>query len=378
MNIKIGKKIKLLRQRDGRKQEDLANVLGVSPQAVSRWEANGGYPDIELIPAIANYFNISIDELFGNNKERREKLDDILEKADKAMNTMGDITETVKMLRSALEEFPAEPLIAIKLGYVLTLLGWKECGIGVRSVNDSLYTHFDPEYNSQNTYWQEAVCMFERVLDADVSPQDREAAVNILVTLYPILGQTDKAKELALKQKPVIVSREALLTLVSTEEERDKYCGEALITFLTEICKVMLKSVANKKMLFKNQIGVDSMIALASYCESVFSDGRCGILHIFLRDLYIYAAVFEVRFCKDLDAGFEYFKKGFEHNKTYCAIPREGEYRFTAPLVSKVTFPAKDFPSVPDFFWKEYLKIAPDELKSRISSDPRFAECIAE
>ncbi|MBQ6789363.1 MAG: helix-turn-helix transcriptional regulator, partial [Clostridia bacterium] len=51
MNIKIGEKIKQLRQRDGRKQEDLANALGVSPQAISRWEANGGYPDMELIPA---------------------------------------------------------------------------------------------------------------------------------------------------------------------------------------------------------------------------------------------------------------------------------------------------------------------------------------
>ena len=63
MNIKIGEKIKQLRQRDGRKQEDLANALGVTCQAISRWEANGGYPDMELIPAIANYFNVSIDEL---------------------------------------------------------------------------------------------------------------------------------------------------------------------------------------------------------------------------------------------------------------------------------------------------------------------------
>lgn len=69
MNIKIGEKIRQLRQRDGRKQEDLAGVLGVSPQAVSRWEANGGYPDMELIPAIANYFNVSIDELFGYSKK---------------------------------------------------------------------------------------------------------------------------------------------------------------------------------------------------------------------------------------------------------------------------------------------------------------------
>lgn len=72
MNIKIGEKIRQLRQRDGRKQEDLAGVLGVSPQAVSRWEANGGYPDMELIPAIANYFNVSIESFSGTVKTDRK------------------------------------------------------------------------------------------------------------------------------------------------------------------------------------------------------------------------------------------------------------------------------------------------------------------
>lgn len=56
MQVKIGEKIKDLRKATGRKQEDLANALGVTPQAVSRWEANGGYPDMEMIPSIANYF----------------------------------------------------------------------------------------------------------------------------------------------------------------------------------------------------------------------------------------------------------------------------------------------------------------------------------
>ena len=52
MQITIGKNIKDLRKRDNRTQEDLAKALGVTCQAISRWESNGGYPDMELVPAI--------------------------------------------------------------------------------------------------------------------------------------------------------------------------------------------------------------------------------------------------------------------------------------------------------------------------------------
>ena len=44
MKLTLGEKIKELRKRDGRKQEDLATALGVTNQAVSRWEKDGSYP----------------------------------------------------------------------------------------------------------------------------------------------------------------------------------------------------------------------------------------------------------------------------------------------------------------------------------------------
>ena len=62
--IKIGTKIRELRQQAGISQEILARALSMTPQAVSRWGNGTTAPDISLVPAIANYFGVSIDALF--------------------------------------------------------------------------------------------------------------------------------------------------------------------------------------------------------------------------------------------------------------------------------------------------------------------------
>ena len=62
----IGKQIASLRKEKGIKQEELAKYVGVSTQAVSKWE-NGGVPDTELLPKIAEFFSVSVDSLFGRN-----------------------------------------------------------------------------------------------------------------------------------------------------------------------------------------------------------------------------------------------------------------------------------------------------------------------
>lgn len=49
--------------------------MGVTLQAVSRWESGGSCPDRSLIPSIANYFAVSIDELFGYCDERSRRID---------------------------------------------------------------------------------------------------------------------------------------------------------------------------------------------------------------------------------------------------------------------------------------------------------------
>ena len=62
--MELGKKIATYRKNMNITQEALANQLGISNQAVSKWETEQSYPDVELLPKIADIFNITLDELF--------------------------------------------------------------------------------------------------------------------------------------------------------------------------------------------------------------------------------------------------------------------------------------------------------------------------
>ena len=64
--IKINEQIAFLRKQRGLTQEELAGALGVTNQAVSKWESAQCCPDIQLLPDIADYFGVSIDELIGH------------------------------------------------------------------------------------------------------------------------------------------------------------------------------------------------------------------------------------------------------------------------------------------------------------------------
>lgn len=70
----LGKRIAYHRKRLGMTQEQLAQRVGVSAQAVSKWENNLSCPDITILPELASIFGISVDELLGRTPPKEERV----------------------------------------------------------------------------------------------------------------------------------------------------------------------------------------------------------------------------------------------------------------------------------------------------------------
>lgn len=113
MTVYLGENLKRLRLQSGLTQEALAELLGVSFQSVSRWERGESYPDITMLPNIALFFNITVDELLGVGTENDEKkINSYLSLYDTMK--LKDISLTYNEYKAAAKEFPFDFRILVR------------------------------------------------------------------------------------------------------------------------------------------------------------------------------------------------------------------------------------------------------------------------
>lgn len=111
MNIFISDTLKELRRKRGNTQGELAVHVGVSDQAVSKWERGESFPDITILPAIAFYYNVSIDYLLGVGKMQIEKrINEYINKSI-AFQKTGDAESNLRLWTEAYKEFPNNPAV---------------------------------------------------------------------------------------------------------------------------------------------------------------------------------------------------------------------------------------------------------------------------
>lgn len=174
MNIKLGEKIRALRKAKSISQEVLAQYLGVSFQAVSKWENGDTMPDVTMIPAIAIFFEVSTDELFDFNRLETEQK--IQEACWKIADIRYDQPEKAeKMLRDLLKQYPGNEVI----------------------LNNLLYTMRAPER------CEEVITLCKSILEVAKEDDVKYDVLRILAETYHEMGQQNLVKP-ALEQIPEI------------------------------------------------------------------------------------------------------------------------------------------------------------------------------
>ena len=214
MKINIGNNLKQLRLQKGLTQEQLADVLGVSAQAVSRWENNTSYPDITLLPGLAIYFNTSVDAIVGMDEIRKEET---LRKIHGEINDLvisGQTDKAVALIRDSLKIYPNDSGLLMSLGETLA-----------HQLDDPAAT-------------QEAITIAERILQSnDVSTKAKGTTSANLLFLYLRAGQQEKAESLIRSLPHIWESREILMPEAYDGEEYTKEFKKCIIKVLSFLCQ---------------------------------------------------------------------------------------------------------------------------------------------
>lgn len=213
MRISIGGNMRKLRLDKGLTQEQLAEVFNVSAQAVSRWENDQAYPDISLLPGLAMYYGVSIDEIVGMEVIRKEERLNAVMNEIYTLARRGSMGGAVELARESLRIYPDNASLLMALGEALARMGGDEA------------------------VCREAIAVSERVLEHhEISMKARSTTAVNLLFLYMRAGEREKAKDLTKTLPHIWESREMVMPEVYEGEEYREELKRAVRKALTFLC----------------------------------------------------------------------------------------------------------------------------------------------
>lgn len=208
MDLNIGEIIKRLRRERDLTQEEVAAHLGVSYQSVSKWERGEGYPDITMLPALANYFGVSLDELLGMSESEKQAQYEDINRTWAENNKTGLHAENIVLMRRALKTFPNDLLLLVQLSTSLEKLDGSE--------------------EEKRMHLKDSIAVQEQILRYGGDSEVRNATQFNICFAYRKLGDMEKALSQANKLPNFYKTRENALLYFLTGEEKRQVAKEAL------------------------------------------------------------------------------------------------------------------------------------------------------
>lgn len=257
MNITLNEQLKLLRKNKGNTQEDLASFLGVTVQAVSKWERGEGYPDIIFLPPLAAYYNVTVDDLLGVNEAAKEaRFKEYKEKQAELAN-LGKTEERVVLAREALKEFPNNLEAVAQLMYALAA-----------------------ESYSKN--YDEIIECGEKILARSTDTHLRDSAIQILCFCYTYQKDSSKkdiatAKKYAEMGSNIHCSDMVLLSHVLEGEEGVRACQTNIIYIVDMLYNAIQRMTM--KIDFSDEEKIKAYSIAKKVFEAIYDDGNFGFFH---------------------------------------------------------------------------------------------------
>ncbi len=188
---RMGERIKELRKSQNITQEKLAAYLGVSYQAVSKWETGATWPDITLLPRIAHFFGVTADYLLGIKQTGDEEIiQTYYERAMECSHT-GDMHRGIALVREALAQYPNnDRLLTVLIDFLFGLF----C------------------FNGDTALLQELVTKAELVLQDSITDECRIEVLEKLAYTYNRLEIQEKAIETANRLPDTVCNRQRVLS----------------------------------------------------------------------------------------------------------------------------------------------------------------------
>ena len=194
MSINLGEKLKSLRKEKNISQEKLAQYLNVSFQAVSKWENLSTYPDIELLPELARFFGITVDELLDAEQIDEKKLYEEYEARAAEIYRNGDISKALPIWQEAYHKLPNN--------------------IEVKEMLMSIYFDVD-----KIKYQKEIVELGTEIYNSNGGSYYKGQAIWQIARTYAACGNKEMAEKWALKSHQLNHSMEFLFVQITDDGE---------------------------------------------------------------------------------------------------------------------------------------------------------------
>ncbi len=223
----ISEKIKELRKKNNMTQENLADYLCVSYQAISKWERGLTNPDLSLIVSLAKLFHVTTDELLGMNKlepdKKKLEYDALYEKAHKS--------EQLEIAQKAAREYPGE----------LKYIKWQA---------SCLYLSAYDNYSTQEKFYEHLekslklnFVVFENTNDEKL----KNDALASIVKNLAALRRNDEAKKFAeMYPQSLGLNKETIMGWALTGKEKDKHSQEVLMGHIDGALRILVNKISSE------------------------------------------------------------------------------------------------------------------------------------